>query len=54
VRPYISRPVLEGVWELLERVAPRLPALRGVTFEFHESSWPFLHEAWGAGSDRDQ
>lgn len=37
-------PVLEGVWDLLEVVAPRLPALRGVTFEFHESSWPLLHE----------
>jgi len=36
-------PVLEGVWDLLEEVAPRLSALRGVTFEFHESSWPLLH-----------
>ena len=36
-------PVLEEVWDLLEDVAPRLPALRGVTFEFHESSWPLLH-----------
>jgi hypothetical protein len=25
-------------------VAPRLPALRGVTFEFHESSWPLLRD----------
>lgn len=37
-------PVLEEVWDLLESVAPRLPALRGVTFEFHESSWPLLHD----------
>jgi len=37
-------PVLEGVWQLLEDVAPRLPALRGVTFEFHESSWPLLRD----------
>ena len=36
-------PVPEEVWELLESVA-RLPALRGVTFEFHESSWPLLHD----------
>lgn len=37
-------PVLEGVWQLLEDVAPRLPVLRGVTFEFHESSWPLLRD----------
>ena len=36
-------PVLEPVWELLEETAPRLRRLRGVTFEFHESSWPLLH-----------
>jgi len=36
-------PVLEPVWELLEHAAPRLRRLRGVTFEFHESSWPLLH-----------
>lgn len=42
-------PVLEPVWELLEYVAPRLPALRGVTFEFHESSWPLLR-ADGVGA----
>jgi hypothetical protein len=33
------------VWALLEEMAPRLPSLRGVTFEFHESSWPLLHDA---------
>lgn len=38
-------PVLEAVWDLLEYIAPALPALRGVTFEFHESSWPSLHDA---------
>ena len=37
-------PVLEAVWELLVETAPRLPRLRGVTFEFHESSWPLLHD----------
>jgi len=35
-------PVIEEVWRLLEFVAPHAPALRGVTFEFHESSWPSL------------
>lgn len=39
-----SGPTLEGVWDLLAFVAPRMPALRGVTFEFHESSWPLLRE----------
>ena len=37
-------PVPEGVWDLLSFVAPRAPALRGVTFEFHESSWPLLRD----------
>lgn len=35
-------PVPDAVWDLLSYVAPRAPALRGVTFEFHESSWPLL------------
>lgn len=35
-------PVPDAVWDLLRFVAPRAPALRGVTFEFHESSWPLL------------
>jgi uncharacterized protein (UPF0276 family) len=35
-------PVLDEVWQLLSFVAPRAPALRGVTFEFHESSWRSL------------
>jgi uncharacterized protein (UPF0276 family) len=34
----------EGVWQLLDFVAPRAPALQGVTFEFHESSWPLLRD----------
>jgi uncharacterized protein (UPF0276 family) len=38
-------PVTEGVWQLLECVAPHTNSLRGVTFEFHESSWPMLHDA---------
>jgi uncharacterized protein (UPF0276 family) len=35
-------PVLQEVWQLLEAVVDRLPNLRGVTYEFHESSWPLL------------
>lgn len=35
-------PVLEPVWDLLDAVLPRARALRGVTFEFHESSFPLL------------
>jgi uncharacterized protein (UPF0276 family) len=31
-------PVLEQVWALLDRTLPRATNLRGVTFEFHESS----------------
>lgn len=34
--------VPEPVWELAERVVPRCPNLRGITFEFHESYWPGL------------
>lgn len=37
-------PVLDEVWTLLEAAAPRLTSLRGVTFEFHESSWPLLRD----------
>jgi uncharacterized protein (UPF0276 family) len=37
-------PVLEGVWEMLEYVAPRAKNLRGVTFEFHESSFAMMGE----------
>ena len=37
-------PVLEGVWELLEQTLPRAVNLRGVTFEFHESSFGRLGE----------
>ncbi|HXS97110.1 MAG TPA: DUF692 domain-containing protein [Candidatus Limnocylindrales bacterium] len=35
-------PVAEPVWDLLSYAAPRCPNLRGVTFEFHESTWPLL------------
>ncbi len=35
--------VHEGVWPLLAAAATRATALRAVTFEFHESSWPLLH-----------
>jgi len=34
--------VNEAVWELLSFAAPRCTNLRGVTFEFHESTWPML------------
>jgi uncharacterized protein len=40
-----SGPVLEEVWALLRCVAARsshMPALRSVTFEFHDSSWSML------------
>src|SRR4030095_14069903 len=35
-------PAPDDVWQLLEFVVPRARELRGVTFEFHESSWPML------------
>ena len=35
-------PVIEGVWRLLEQVVPRATQLRGITFEFHESSYRML------------
>jgi len=38
-------PVLEGVWNLLDYVVPRAPNLRGVTFEFHESSFDKMGES---------
>ena len=37
-------PAPDAVWDLLSYVAPRAPALGGVTFEFHESSWPMLRD----------
>lgn len=38
-------PVLDAVWVLLERAIPRTKNLRGVTFEFHESSYRLLDES---------
>ena len=35
-------PPPEAVWSLLERVIPLATNLRGVTFEFHESSFPLM------------
>ena len=35
-------PVLDGVWRLLEHTVPRATRLRGITFEFHESSFRLL------------
>jgi hypothetical protein len=37
-----SGPCPEPVWDLLEYVVPRAPNLRGITFEFHDSYYPFL------------
>jgi uncharacterized protein (UPF0276 family) len=37
--------VLDAVWVLLERVVPLAKSLRGVTFEFHESSFGLLGES---------
>ena len=37
-------PVIEPVWQLLEQTVPRAANLRGVTFEFHESSYGVLGE----------
>jgi uncharacterized protein (UPF0276 family) len=39
-----SGPCPEPVWQLLDSVLPRTPALRGVTFEFHHSYYPVLGE----------
>jgi uncharacterized protein (UPF0276 family) len=38
-------PVLEPVWTLLEQTVPRAGNLRGITFEFHESSYGLLGES---------
>jgi hypothetical protein len=38
-------PVLDPVWVLLEHTIPRAKNLRGVTFEFHESSYGLLGES---------
>jgi uncharacterized protein (UPF0276 family) len=35
-------PCPEPVWDLLEKVVPRAPGLRGITFEFHDSYYPLL------------
>lgn len=32
----------DAVWELLEYVVPRAPNLSAITFEFHDSYYPFL------------
>lgn len=37
-------PVLEPVWALLEQTVPLTRNLRGITFEFHESSYGLLGE----------
>jgi uncharacterized protein (UPF0276 family) len=37
--------VATEVWDLLAKIAPLCKNLRGVTFEFHESSWPMLYTA---------
>jgi uncharacterized protein (UPF0276 family) len=35
-------PCPDPVWDLLERVLPRAPRVRGITFEFHDSYYPLL------------
>jgi hypothetical protein len=35
-------PVAEPVWDLLEQTLQSAPWIQGVTFEFHESSYPLL------------
>lgn len=45
-----SGPCPEPVWQLLDYVVPRAPNLRAVTFEFHDSYYPFL----GPEGVRDQ
>ena len=37
-------PVSDDVWRLLEQTVPQAPNLRGITFEFHESSFRLLGE----------
>ncbi len=37
-------PVLKDVWRLLEHAVPHTKNLRGITFEFHESSFRLLGE----------
>jgi uncharacterized protein (UPF0276 family) len=38
-------PVIDPVWQLLAQTVPRARNLRGVTFEFHESSYGLLGES---------
>jgi uncharacterized protein (UPF0276 family) len=46
-------PVAAPVWDLLEQTLRAAPWIRGVTFEFHESSFPMLrHEGIRAELDR--
>lgn len=40
-----SGPCPEPVWQMLDWVLPRAPALCGITFEFHHSYYPALGEA---------
>ncbi|XZF14461.1 DUF692 domain-containing protein [Chitinophagaceae bacterium MMS25-I14] len=48
-----SGPCNEEVWELLDYVVPKCNALRGVTFEFHESYFESMgHEGIAAQLDR--
>jgi hypothetical protein len=37
----------EGVWALLDHLAPRAPNLRGITFEFHDSYFEMMGGADG-------
>ncbi len=37
-------PCPEPVWDLLEEISSRAPNLKAVTFEFHDSYYPFLED----------
>lgn len=46
-------PVAQPVWDLVDQTLRAAPWIRGVTFEFHESSYPLLkHEGIKAELDR--
>ena len=48
-----SGPVAQPVWDLVEQTLRAAPGIRGVTFEFHESSYPMLkHEGIRAELDK--
>ncbi|HEY6202466.1 MAG TPA: DUF692 family multinuclear iron-containing protein [Candidatus Limnocylindria bacterium] len=46
-------PCPPAVWELLEWIAPQLPQLAAITFEFHDSYYPLLKAA-GINAELDR